>query len=82
MKFGKTQATQNIKPDNSGLITVYEKSPLAIAIMGRAEGETWQNLSCFVMFVITDSKCRHFGRIFHPNVFHQNKEKNEKNGQS
>ena len=42
VKFGKTQATQNIKPDNSGLITVYEKSPLAIAIMGRAEGETCQ----------------------------------------
>ena len=42
VKFGKTQATQNIKPDSNGLITVYEKSPLAIAIMGRTEGETCQ----------------------------------------
>ena len=42
VKFGKTQATQNIKPDSNGLISVYEKSPLAVAIMGRTEGETCQ----------------------------------------
>ena len=42
VKFSKTQATQNIKPDTNGLITIYEKSPLALAIMGRTEGETCQ----------------------------------------
>ena len=42
VKFSKTQALQNIKPDNNGLITVYEKSPLALAIMERTEGEACQ----------------------------------------
>lgn len=42
VKFSKTQASQNIKPDNNGLITVYEKSPLALAILGRTVGETCQ----------------------------------------
>jgi superfamily I DNA and/or RNA helicase/very-short-patch-repair endonuclease/transcription elongation GreA/GreB family factor len=42
VKFSKTQASRNIKPDNNGLITVYEKSPLALAIFGRTEGEACQ----------------------------------------
>jgi very-short-patch-repair endonuclease len=42
VKFSKTQKLQNIKPDSNGLITIYEKSPLAIAILGRTEGETCQ----------------------------------------
>ena len=42
VRFSKTQASQNVKPDETGLITVYEKSPLAMAIMGRTEGETCQ----------------------------------------
>jgi very-short-patch-repair endonuclease/transcription elongation GreA/GreB family factor len=42
VKFSKSQAIQNIKPDSNGLITVYEKSPLAIAIIGRTEGEICQ----------------------------------------
>jgi transcription elongation GreA/GreB family factor len=42
VKFSKSQAIQNIKPDSNGLITVYEKSPLAITIIGRTEGETCQ----------------------------------------
>ena len=42
VRFSKTQASQNVKPDENGLITVYEKSPLALAIMGRTEGETCQ----------------------------------------
>jgi transcription elongation GreA/GreB family factor len=41
VKFSKVQS-QNIKPDGNGFITVYEKSPLALAIIGRAEGETCQ----------------------------------------
>lgn len=42
VKFSKTQSTQNVKADSNGLITVYEKSPLALAILGRTEGETCQ----------------------------------------
>lgn len=42
VRFGKTQASQSIKPDSDGLITVYEKSSLASTIMGRTEGETCQ----------------------------------------
>jgi very-short-patch-repair endonuclease len=42
IKFSKTQATQNVKPDVNGMITVYEKSPLASAIMNRTAGETCQ----------------------------------------
>jgi very-short-patch-repair endonuclease len=42
VKFSKTQASQNVKPDKNGLITVYEKSPLAMAIMGKTEGEICQ----------------------------------------
>lgn len=42
VKFTKSQASQNVKPDGQGLITVYEKSPLALAIIGRTEGETCQ----------------------------------------
>jgi very-short-patch-repair endonuclease len=42
VKFSKTQASQNIKPDSNGLITIYEKSPLALAIFDRTEGETCQ----------------------------------------
>lgn len=40
--FSKTQASQNVKPDENGLITIYEKSPLALAVIGRTEGETCQ----------------------------------------
>ena len=42
VRFSKTQASQNVRPDENGLITAYEKSPLALAIMGRTEGETCQ----------------------------------------
>ena len=42
VKFSKTQATQNVKPDSKGMITVYEKAPLAVAIMNRTEGELCQ----------------------------------------
>ncbi|MBL0048917.1 MAG: hypothetical protein IPP32_12570 [Bacteroidetes bacterium] len=42
VKFSRTQSNQNIKPDNNGLITVYEKSPIALAIMNRTEGEACQ----------------------------------------
>jgi very-short-patch-repair endonuclease len=42
LKFSKTQATQNVKPDSNGMITVYEKAPLAVAIMNRTEGEACQ----------------------------------------
>lgn len=42
VKFSKTQASQNVKPDSNGIITVYEKAPLAVAIMNRTEGETCQ----------------------------------------
>jgi very-short-patch-repair endonuclease len=42
VRFGKTQSAQNVKPDENGLITVYEKSPLALAITGRTQGETCQ----------------------------------------
>lgn len=42
VKFTKTQATQNVKPDNTGIITIYEKAPLALAILGRSEGESCQ----------------------------------------
>jgi hypothetical protein len=42
VRFTKTQASQNSKPDAQGLITVYEKSPLALAIIGRTERETCQ----------------------------------------
>jgi superfamily I DNA and/or RNA helicase/very-short-patch-repair endonuclease len=42
VRFSKTQASQNVKPDEQGLITVYEKSPLALAIHGRTEGEVCQ----------------------------------------
>jgi very-short-patch-repair endonuclease len=42
IKFSKTQSSQSLKPDAKGLITIYEKSPLAMAIMNRIEGETCQ----------------------------------------
>ncbi len=42
VKFSKKQATQNVKPDSNGMITVYEKAPLAVAIMNRTEGEACQ----------------------------------------
>lgn len=42
VKFSKTQATQNLKPDSNGVITVYEKAPLGLAIMNRTEGEVCQ----------------------------------------
>ena len=42
VKFSKTQASQNVKPDSNGIITVYDKSPLALAIIGRSEGEICQ----------------------------------------
>lgn len=42
VRFSKTQASQNVKPNENGLITVYDKSPLALAIIGRSEGETCQ----------------------------------------
>jgi very-short-patch-repair endonuclease len=42
VKFSKTQGTQNVKPDSNGMITVYEKAPLAVAIMNRTEGEACQ----------------------------------------
>jgi very-short-patch-repair endonuclease/transcription elongation GreA/GreB family factor len=42
VRFSKTQASQNVKPDENGLITIYEKSPLALSVIGRTEGETCQ----------------------------------------
>ena len=42
VRFSKTQASQNAKPDENGLITIYEKSPLALSVIGRTEGETCQ----------------------------------------
>jgi very-short-patch-repair endonuclease len=42
VKFTKSPTTQNVKPDSNGQIIVYEKSPLAVAITGRTEGETCQ----------------------------------------
>lgn len=42
VRFSKTQATQNVKPDERRIITVYDKSPLALALIGRTEGETCQ----------------------------------------
>ena len=42
VRFCKSQSTQNIKPDNNGLITIYENSPLGMAVMGRTVGETCQ----------------------------------------
>jgi superfamily I DNA and/or RNA helicase/very-short-patch-repair endonuclease len=42
VKFSKTQATQNVNPDSNGMITVYEKAPLATSIMNRTEGESCQ----------------------------------------
>ncbi len=42
IKFSKSQASQNIKPNSNGLFTIYEKSPLGIALMGKTEGETCQ----------------------------------------
>lgn len=42
LKFSRTQALQYAKPDNNGLISIYESSPLALSIMGRTEGETCQ----------------------------------------
>jgi superfamily I DNA and/or RNA helicase/very-short-patch-repair endonuclease len=42
VKFSKVQSPTNNKPDNNGVSTIYEKSPLAIALMGRSEGETCQ----------------------------------------
>jgi len=42
VKFSRTQTTHHVKPENDGLITVYEKSPLALSIMGRTVGEFCQ----------------------------------------
>lgn len=42
IKFSRSQSSQNLKPDGNGQITVYEKSPLASAIIGRMEGEICQ----------------------------------------
>ena len=42
VRFTKTQASQNRKPDEQRLITVYEKSHWALAIVRRTEGETCQ----------------------------------------
>jgi very-short-patch-repair endonuclease len=42
VKFSKTQSSQSIKPDSNGMITVYERAPLAVAIMNKTEGEVCQ----------------------------------------
>jgi superfamily I DNA and/or RNA helicase/very-short-patch-repair endonuclease len=42
VKFSNTQAMQNVKPDKNGVITIYVKAPLALAIMNRTEGEACQ----------------------------------------
>ncbi len=42
VKFTDKQTTSNIKPLNNELISVYDKSPLALTIMGRSEGEICQ----------------------------------------
>ncbi len=42
VKFSRTQATQNVKPDSNGMIIIYENAPLAVAIMNRTEGESCQ----------------------------------------
>jgi very-short-patch-repair endonuclease/transcription elongation GreA/GreB family factor len=39
IKFSKTQSVANTKIDKNGILTVYEHSPLGIALMGRTEGE-------------------------------------------
>jgi very-short-patch-repair endonuclease len=40
VKFSKVQSTFTTKQVTNGIVTVYEKSPLAMAIIGRSEGET------------------------------------------
>lgn len=42
VKFSKIQTTSNLKPDHNGIITIYERSPLALAIFGKTEGEICQ----------------------------------------
>ena len=42
VRFSKSQSSATIKPDSNGVLTVYEKSPLALAIIGRTEGEACQ----------------------------------------
>lgn len=42
VKFSKSPSKQNIKADNNELITIYEKAPLAIAILNKCEGEICQ----------------------------------------
>lgn len=42
VKFSKAPSSNNNRPDNNGVISIYENSPLAIALMGKSEGETCQ----------------------------------------
>lgn len=42
IKFSKTQSLSNTKLDKNGILTVYENSPLGMAVMGRTEGEACQ----------------------------------------
>jgi very-short-patch-repair endonuclease len=42
VKFSKKQTKQNLNPDSNDIIIVYEKGPLAVAIMNRTEGEVCQ----------------------------------------
>jgi len=42
IKFCHSQQLQNFKPDSEGCIRLYDKSPLALAIMDRSEGEICQ----------------------------------------
>jgi very-short-patch-repair endonuclease len=42
IKFTSSQNSKSIKSDSDGIVSIYEKSPLALAIIGREEGETCQ----------------------------------------
>lgn len=42
VRFSKIQSSQKVKPDQNGILTIYEKSPLALAIVGRTQGDTCQ----------------------------------------
>jgi very-short-patch-repair endonuclease len=42
IKFTKVQNQMNSKPDSNGITIIYERSPLAIALFGRSEGEICQ----------------------------------------
>lgn len=42
VRFSKMQSQTNNKPDANGITTIYERSPLAVALFGRTEGEVCQ----------------------------------------